>query len=210
MCSNRISCLIALCKTCFLLTCTCHLAHGSCSLLTQWTMTKLWPNCFVLCVISNNVHRLVILENTHCTCKIEATSILWTWWHLWNWWHIAKLKVSNELEHRALIYRMTYDTYMLCANHGSGQSMDCAAQSMDPCFARAIHGLPSSCAIHGLRNQAQCTRVITRSTGSRHGWQKSLRRIHHQLVWEEEREQGDQSREREGNRGLSFSCWQRS
>ena len=42
--------------------------------------------------------------------------------------------------------------YMLCANHGSGQSMDCAAQSMDPCFARAIHGLPSTCAIHGLRN----------------------------------------------------------
>ena len=29
---------------------------------------------------------------------------------------------------------------MLCANHGSGQSMDCASQSMDPCFARAIHG----------------------------------------------------------------------
>ena len=44
------------------------------------------------------------------------------------------------------------DIYMLCANHGSGQSMDRAAQSMDPCFARAIHGLPSTCAIHGLRN----------------------------------------------------------
>ena len=27
-------------------------------------------------------------------------------------------------------------------------------QSMDPCFARAIHGLPSTCAIHGLRNHA--------------------------------------------------------
>ena len=26
--------------------------------------------------------------------------------------------------------------YMLCANYGSGQSMDCAAQSMDPCFAQ--------------------------------------------------------------------------
>ena len=25
---------------------------------------------------------------------------------------------------------------MLCANYGSGQSMDCAAQSMDPCFAQ--------------------------------------------------------------------------
>ena len=30
--------------------------------------------------------------------------------------------------------------------------MDCAAQSMDPCFARAIHGLRSTCAIHGSRN----------------------------------------------------------
>ena len=42
---------------------------------------------------------------------------------------------------------------MLCANHGLGQPMDCAAQSMDPCFAWAIHGLPSTCAIHGLRNR---------------------------------------------------------
>ena len=47
---------------------------------------------------------------------------------------------------------MPFRMYMLCANHGSGQSMDCAAQSMDPCFARAIHGLHSTCAIHGLRN----------------------------------------------------------
>ena len=61
--------------------------------------------------------------------------------------------------------------YMLCANHGSGQSMDCAAQSMDPCFARAIHGLPSTCAIHGLRNHTcvkhSCKRrkVISREKG---------------------------------------------
>ena len=60
---------------------------------------------------------------------------------------------------------------MLCANHGSGQSMDCTAQSMDPCFARAIHGLPSTCAIHGLRNHTcvkhSCKRrkVISREKG---------------------------------------------
>ena len=42
--------------------------------------------------------------------------------------------------------------YMLCANCGSGQSIDCAAQSMDPSFAPAIQGLYDSCAIHGLRN----------------------------------------------------------
>ena len=44
---------------------------------------------------------------------------------------------------------------MLCANHGSvtfKQSVDCAAQSMDPRFAQTIHGLYNSCAIQGLRN----------------------------------------------------------
>ena len=30
---------------------------------------------------------------------------------------------------------------MLGSKHGSGQSMDCTAQSMDLCFERAIHGL---------------------------------------------------------------------
>ena len=41
--------------------------------------------------------------------------------------------------------------YMLCAKHGIVQSMDCAVQSMDPRFARAIHGLHYICAIPGLR-----------------------------------------------------------
>ena len=31
--------------------------------------------------------------------------------------------------------------YMLGAKYGFAQSMDCAAQTMDPYFARAIHGL---------------------------------------------------------------------
>ena len=33
--------------------------------------------------------------------------------------------------------------YMLGAKHVFAQSMDCAAQIMDPYFARAIHGLRS-------------------------------------------------------------------
>ena len=37
--------------------------------------------------------------------------------------------------------------------------MDCAAQSMDPCFALAIHGLHTTCAIHGLRNHRDTPRV---------------------------------------------------
>ena len=69
--------------------------------------------------------------------------------------------------------------YMLCANHGSGQSMDCAAQSMDPCFARAIHGLPSTCAIHGLRHVSSVRAaevVIFQCQKSR------LRGLHHKIV----------------------------
>ena len=40
--------------------------------------------------------------------------------------------------------------------------MDCAAQSMDPYFARAIHGLHSTCAIHGLRNHTCVKRSCKR------------------------------------------------
>ena len=42
--------------------------------------------------------------------------------------------------------------YMLCTNCGSGQSVDCAAQSMDPSFAQEIQGLYNTCAILGKRN----------------------------------------------------------
>ena len=37
---------------------------------------------------------------------------------------------------------------MLGAKYGFAQSMDCAAQTMDPYFARAIHGLR----VHGRLN----------------------------------------------------------
>ena len=30
--------------------------------------------------------------------------------------------------------------YVLGAKHGFAQSMDCAAQSIDPCFTQTIHG----------------------------------------------------------------------
>ena len=38
-------------------------------------------------------------------------------------------------------------TFMLCANYGSGQSLDCPAQSMDPQFAQSIYRLtrPQAC-----------------------------------------------------------------
>ena len=52
---------------------TRHLAHGSCSWLTQWTMTKL---CRIVSRVSNNVNRLLVVEYAHCTCKTEAVSII--------------------------------------------------------------------------------------------------------------------------------------
>ena len=39
---------------------------------------------------------------------------------------------------------------MLGAKHGLVQSVACPAQSMDPCFALAIHGLTHECTIPGL------------------------------------------------------------
>ena len=47
---------------------THRLAHGSCSWPTQWTVTK--P-----CRIVSRV-RLLVVEYAHCTCKIEAVSII--------------------------------------------------------------------------------------------------------------------------------------
>ena len=44
-----------------------------------------------------------------------------------------------------------YNIYMLGAKHGFAQSVDCPAQSVDPCFALAIHGMTHDCAIPGLR-----------------------------------------------------------
>ena len=43
-----------------------------------------------------------------------------------------------------LVLKRSYqvcDIYMLGAKYGFAQSMDCAAQIMDPYFAREIHGL---------------------------------------------------------------------
>ena len=74
---------------------------------------------------------------------------------------IVDLDEVADLKQRVFeLEKKLEEVYMLCANHGSGQSMDCAAQSMDPCFARAIHGLPSTCAIHGLRNHTACPRFV--------------------------------------------------
>ena len=46
-------------------------------------------------------------------------------------------------------------THMLGAKHRFVQSMDCPAQSMDPCFALSIHGLTHNCTIPGLRTDDQ-------------------------------------------------------
>ena len=40
--------------------------------------------------------------------------------------------------------------YMLGAKNGFAQSVDCPAQSVDPCFALATHGMTHDCAIPGL------------------------------------------------------------
>ena len=62
--------------------------------------------------------------------------------------------------------------------------MDCAAQSMDPCFAWAIHGLPSTCAIHGLRNHTHVSNVrAAENEVVTFQCQKSrLRGLHHKIV----------------------------
>ena len=39
---------------------------------------------------------------------------------------------------------------MLGAKHGFAQSVDCPVQSVDPCFALAIHGMTHYCTIPGL------------------------------------------------------------
>ena len=39
---------------------------------------------------------------------------------------------------------------MLGAKHRFVQSVDCPAQSVDPCFVLAIHGLIHKCTISGL------------------------------------------------------------
>ena len=40
---------------------------------------------------------------------------------------------------------------MLGTKNGFAQSVDCPAQSVDPCFALAIHGMTHNCEISGLR-----------------------------------------------------------
>ena len=52
---------------------------------------------------------------------------------------------------------------MLCANHGSGQSMDCAAQSMDPCFAQQSMDCPLNPWIAQTRDSKYGSRP-------NHGW----------------------------------------
>ena len=51
---------------------------------------------------------------------------------------------------RIYIYIYIY-IYMLGTKNGFAQSVDCPAQSVDPCFALAIHGMTHNCAISGLR-----------------------------------------------------------
>ena len=46
---------------------------------------------------------------------------------------------------------MYVHVHMLGAKHGFAQSVDCPAQSVDPCFALAIHGMTHDCAIPALR-----------------------------------------------------------
>ena len=75
-------------------------------------------------------------------------------------------QVTEEFDTEILTMEETL-VDVLCANYGSGQSMDCAAQSMDLCFARAIHGLRSTCAIHGSRNHTCVKHSCKRRKGPR-------------------------------------------
>ena len=40
------------------------------------------------------------------------------------------------------IIKLLFIEYMLCANRGSGQFVDCPAQTVDPLFAQTIQGCP--------------------------------------------------------------------
>ena len=49
---------------------------------------------------------------------------------------------------------------MLGAKYGFAQSMDCAAPTMDPYFARAIHGLRSLISIAHISHKVGMRRAI--------------------------------------------------
>ena len=52
------------------------------------------------------------------------------------------LYISMYIQYYNVHIHCTYIYYyMLGAKYGFAQSMDCAAQTMDPYFVRAIHGL---------------------------------------------------------------------
>ena len=48
------------------------------------------------------------------------------------------------------ICHIRFCIYMLGTKNGFAQSVDCPAQSVDPCFALAIHGMTHDCTILGL------------------------------------------------------------
>ena len=53
------------------------------------------------------------------------------------YWDYSDARVlCRQLGYHDKCKQQNNEVYMLCANYGSGQSMDCAAQSMDPCFAQ--------------------------------------------------------------------------
>ena len=64
-------------------------------------------------------------------------------------WYIVHVKVP-----------ISYTRYMLGAKHGS---VDCAAQIMDPYFARAIHGLRS----HSVRTYIHVSQLCTLAISGR-------------------------------------------
>ena len=55
------------------------------------------------------------------------------------------MTISDSLDIRT-IEKM----FMLGAKHGFAKSVDCSAQSVDPCFALAIHELTHDCGIAGM------------------------------------------------------------
>ena len=54
-----------------------------------------------------------------------------------------------------LVNQLILDTCMLCAKHGSGQSVDCPAQTMDPRFAQQFN-LCATIVIIGFKLSYEC------------------------------------------------------
>ena len=71
----------------------------------------------------------------------------------------AKLIITHSA-HEIAKYTTRLMVYMLCANYGSGHSLNCLAQSMDPQFAQSIYRLTRPQACHTTTSRGFPSRLM--------------------------------------------------